>query len=78
MPESKRELKNIRFCQNPYEVARNSDCLVIMTEWEEFREMDLVRIKKLLRQPIIVDGRNIFDPKKMGKLGFIYKSIGRG
>jgi len=77
IPKAKRELKNIRFCQNPYEVARNSDCLVIMTEWEEFRHLDLGRIKRLLRQPIIVDGRNIFQPKQMSKLGFIYKSIGR-
>ncbi len=77
MPEAKKELQNIRFCQNPYEVARNSDCLLVMTEWEEFRHLDLARIKKLLRQPIIVDGRNIFEPKEMNKLGFIYKSIGR-
>jgi UDPglucose 6-dehydrogenase len=77
IPKAKRELKNIRFCQNPYEVARNSDCLVIMTEWEEFRQLDLGRIKRLLRQPIIVDGRNIFQPRQMSKLGFVYKSIGR-
>ena len=77
MPEAKRQLRDVEFCQDPYRVARNSDCLVIMTEWEEFRKMDLVRIKKLLRQPIIVDGRNIFEPKEMDKLGFIYKSIGR-
>ncbi|MGD9014835.1 MAG: UDP-glucose/GDP-mannose dehydrogenase family protein [Candidatus Omnitrophota bacterium] len=77
MPKVKRLLKNISFCQNPYQVAKNSDCLVIMTEWEEFRQLDLRRIKRLLRQPIIVDGRNIFQPKQMSELGFIYKSIGR-
>ena len=78
MSKAKKELKGVRFCQNPYEVARNSDCLLIMTEWDEFRHLDLARIKRLLRQPIIVDGRNIFEPKKMKNLGFIYKSIGRG
>ncbi len=77
MPQAKKELKDIKFCQSPYEVARNSDCLLIMTEWEEFRHLDLARIKRLLRQPIIVDGRNIFEPRQMFKLGFIYKSIGR-
>lgn len=77
MPGAKRELKNVIFCKNLYEATRNSDCLVIMTEWEEFRQMDLVRIKKLLRQPIIIDGRNIFESEQMHKLGFIYKSIGR-
>jgi len=77
MPKVKRVLKNISFCQDPYQVAKNSDCLVIMTEWEEFRQLDLRRIKRLLRQPIIIDGRNIFLPKQMSKLGFIYKSIGR-
>ena len=77
MPQTKKEAKGIKFCQNSYEVARNSDCLLVMTEWEEFRHLNLIRIKKLLRQPIIVDGRNIFEPKQMKKLGFIYKSIGR-
>ena len=77
MPQTKKEAKGIKFCQNSYEVARNSDCLLVMTEWEEFRHLNLIRIKKLLRQPIIVDGRNIFESKQMNKLGFIYKSIGR-
>ena len=77
MPQTKKETKGIKFCQNSYEVARSSDCLLIMTEWDEFRHLNLIRIKKLLRQPIIVDGRNIFEPKQMKKLGFIYKSIGR-
>ncbi|MFH1338458.1 MAG: UDP-glucose/GDP-mannose dehydrogenase family protein [Candidatus Omnitrophota bacterium] len=77
IPEAKKELKNVGFCKNSYEAARNSDCLLIMTEWDEFRNLDLVKIKKLLRQPVIVDGRNIFEPAQMAKLGFIYKCIGR-
>ena len=77
MSQAKKKLKDIKFCRGPYEVARNSDCLLIMTEWEEFRHLNLIRIKKLLRQPIIVDGRNIFEPKQMNKFGFIYKSVGR-
>ncbi len=68
---------DIEYCDNPYEVAKNSDCLVILTEWPEFKKLDLKKVKKLLNQPIIIDGRNIFDPKKMTKLGFIYKCVGR-
>jgi len=78
MQEARKELKNVKFCRNPYEAAQNSDCLLIMTEWDEFRHLDLARIKRLLRQPILIDGRNIFEPGQMNKLGFIYKSIGRG
>jgi len=68
---------DIEYCENPYEVVKNSDCLVILTEWDEFKKLDLKKVKRLLNQPIIIDGRNIFEPKKMEKLGFIYKSIGR-
>ena len=67
----------ITYVKNPYEAARDSDCLVILTEWEEFKKLELAKIKKLLRHPIIIDGRNIFEPEKMRKLGFTYKSIGR-
>ncbi len=70
-------LRNVHFCKDPYEVAKGSDCLVVLTEWAEFRELDFKRLKKLLNQPVIVDGRNIYDPKKMKALGFHYTSIGR-
>ncbi|OGS44078.1 MAG: UDP-glucose 6-dehydrogenase [Elusimicrobia bacterium RIFOXYD2_FULL_34_15] len=75
--KAKEILKNIIYCKNPYEVAKNSDCLVILTEWDEIRKIDLRKIKKLLKHPIIIDGRNIFEPTEMEKLGFIYKSMGR-
>lgn len=73
----KQVFPDITYCDNPYEVAKNSDCLVILTEWPEFRKLDLKKIKNLLNQPIIIDGRNIFEPQKMTKLGFVYKCIGR-
>ncbi|MBU2034644.1 MAG: UDP-glucose/GDP-mannose dehydrogenase family protein [Candidatus Omnitrophica bacterium] len=78
MPKAKIELKGIKFCRTAYEVAKDSNCLLIMTEWEEFRSLDLNKIKKVLSQPIVIDGRNIFDPQRMKKLGFLYKCIGRG
>ncbi|MDP2929236.1 MAG: UDP-glucose/GDP-mannose dehydrogenase family protein [Candidatus Omnitrophota bacterium] len=67
----------VKFCNNAYETARNSDCLLIATEWNEFKKLDFKKIKKLMRQPIIIDGRNIYDPKEMKKLGFKYVGIGR-
>ncbi len=70
--------EGVKFCKDAYEVAKDSDCLLVVTEWNEFKELDFKRIKKLMRQPIIVDGRNIYDPKEMKKLGFKYVGIGRG
>lgn len=70
-------LKGVKFCKDLYEVARDSDALVIATEWHEFEVMDLGRVKKLMKRPLIIDGRNIFDPEKMNKIGFKYISIGR-
>ncbi len=70
-------LKDVKFCKNPYEVAKGSDCIAIVTEWEEFKNLDLTKIKKLMRVPVIIDGRNIYEPEKMKKMGFFYKGIGR-
>ena len=77
-PNARLFLNNIEYVSSPYEAASGSDALVIITEWEEFRNLDLEKIKGLLETPVIVDGRNIYDPREMQKLGFIYKSIGRG
>lgn len=77
MPKARGILKNVKYCKNLYETARGSDCLIILTEWEEFAAMDLSRIKKLLKHPIILDGRNMFEPAKMKKIGFVYTGVGR-
>jgi UDPglucose 6-dehydrogenase len=77
MEKTKEVLKDVTFCRNPYEACKGSDCLLVVTDWNEFKELDFNRIKKLLKRPVIVDGRNIYDPKKMGKLGFTYIGIGR-
>ena len=71
------ELEGIKFCEGAYEAVKGADCAVIVTEWNEFKELDLKKIKKLMKQPVIVDGRNIYDPKKMKGLGFRYHCIGR-
>ena len=77
IPVAKGILKEVTYCKDPYETAIGCDALVILTEWEEFKKIDLKKIKRLMKAPIIIDGRNIFEPEKMKRLGFIYKSIGR-
>ena len=74
---AKEILKNVQYCKDPYCVAEGSDALVIITDWPEFNKLNLKKIKTLLNQPVIIDGRNIYDPEEMKKLGFVYKSIGR-
>ncbi|MFA5334872.1 MAG: nucleotide sugar dehydrogenase, partial [Candidatus Omnitrophota bacterium] len=71
------EFKGVRFCKDPYEAVKGADCALIVTEWNEFKELDLKKIKKLMCQPVIVDGRNIYEPKMMKDLGFKYNCIGR-
>ncbi|MBL7068741.1 MAG: UDP-glucose/GDP-mannose dehydrogenase family protein [Candidatus Omnitrophica bacterium] len=77
MEKAKKELKDVVFCRDAYDAARKSNCLVIVTEWNEFKELDFVKIKRLLKQPLVIDGRNIYSPKKMKKMGFKYVCIGR-
>lgn len=70
-------LKGVSFSKDCYQAVENADLLIIMTEWNEFRQLDLLEIKKLMRKPNIVDGRNIYDPKKAREAGFAYLGIGR-
>ena len=74
---AKNVLNNVKFFQNPYETIRDCDALIVATEWNEFRNLDMRAVKILLKNPIIIDGRNIYDPKEMKELGFIYMGIGR-
>ncbi len=74
---AKRKLPAIEFTTNAYDAAKDADLLIIMTEWNEFMQLDLKKMKKLLKQPIILDGRNIYDPEKTKALGFVYQGVGR-
>ncbi len=67
----------IKFCKDAYDAAKGCDCLIVATEWNEFKDLDLKKIKKLMRQPVIMDGRNIYDPEAVKSLGFKYSGIGR-
>ena len=77
LEKAKAVLKGVTFVQDMNAVAEGCDALVIATEWDEFKKLDLERARKSLTHPIMFDGRNLFDPAEMERLGFIYKSIGR-
>jgi UDPglucose 6-dehydrogenase len=73
----KQHISDIQYCVDPYSAADGADALLVATEWSEFRSLDFGRVKGLMRQPIIIDGRNMFDPTTMRDLGFVYRGIGR-
>jgi UDPglucose 6-dehydrogenase len=77
MDQAKSELPDVTYCDSPYSCAANADALVIVTEWEQFRALDLPRLKNEMAQPLIVDLRNIYRPDEMAEHGFTYESIGR-
>ncbi len=77
MEKARAVLKDVTFVDDMNEVAEGCDALVIATEWDEFKKLDLDRARKALSHPILFDGRNLFDPAELERLGFIYKSIGR-
>jgi UDPglucose 6-dehydrogenase len=77
MEKARAVLQNVEFVDDMNDVAEGCDALVVATEWEEFKKLDLDRARKALTHPILFDGRNLFDPAEMESMGFIYKSIGR-
>ena len=77
MKESGKILKDITYAKDAYNTAKDADILVFMTEWNQFRALDLERLKKIMKAPVIADLRNIYEPKHMSKLGFKYVCIGR-
>jgi UDPglucose 6-dehydrogenase len=77
MEKAKAVLNDVTYVEDMNAVAEGCDALIIATEWDEFKKLDLDRARKALTHPILFDGRNLFDPAEMEKLGFIYKSIGR-
>jgi UDPglucose 6-dehydrogenase len=77
MEEAKKILKDVIYCQGPYEVAEGSHALVLLTEWNQFRLLDLERIKGLLQEPVFIDLRNVYEPLHVRGLGFRYCGVGR-
>jgi UDPglucose 6-dehydrogenase len=77
MEKAREFLPDIEYCDSAYAAASGADALVLCTEWDEFRDLDLKKLRAAMAQPIVLDGRNVFDPKRMEELGFVYKSVGR-
>jgi UDPglucose 6-dehydrogenase len=77
MEEAKKELTGIEMVEGPYSVAENADALVILTEWDQFRALDFERLSRQMKQPVMVDLRNIYNPDDLRQNGFTYVSIGR-
>jgi len=70
-------MPNVTYCADAYEVARESDALVLVTEWDEFKRLDMRRLGSLMNVPVLIDGRNFYDPEEVLAAGFIYEGIGR-
>ena len=71
-------MPEVEMAANPYDLAEGADAIIVCTEWNEFIQLDLERIRDLMSQPVIIDGRNIYDPKQMAQLGFEYRGFGQG
>ncbi|MCU0507209.1 MAG: UDP-glucose/GDP-mannose dehydrogenase family protein [Anaerolineae bacterium] len=69
---------SVEMCANPYDLAEGCDALVLMTEWNEFKHLDLGRLRSIMRTPVMVDGRNVYEPRTMLEAGFLYRGVGRG
>lgn len=78
MDNARRLLPELAYFPDPYSLAQGADALIVVTDWNEFKHLDMARIKELMRRPVLYDGRNIYDPKIMFELGFIYRGVGRG
>lgn len=77
MKNAQKIIKDVEFSKDSYDVVEGSDLLLILTEWNEFKKLDLEKVKKLMRTPTILDGRNIYQPDEVKALGFVYKGVGR-
>ncbi|MBA7513438.1 UDP-glucose 6-dehydrogenase TuaD [subsurface metagenome] len=77
MDRAKEIMPDIEYCTDAYKVAEDVDAIILVTEWKEFKNLDFKKLKELMRQPIFLDGRNVYDSDKIKELGFIYAGIGR-
>ncbi|RPI55909.1 MAG: UDP-glucose/GDP-mannose dehydrogenase family protein [Chloroflexi bacterium] len=78
IPNASLYLHDVTLCDDAYQVAEAADALVVVTEWNEFKHLSLSRLKAVMRRPVIVDGRNLYDPEIVQELGFVYRGMGRG
>jgi UDPglucose 6-dehydrogenase len=69
---------SLHLAKDAYDLAKDCDALILLTEWNEFKHLDMPQIKSLMRQPNFIDGRNLYDSERMTGYGFIYRGVGRG
>jgi len=77
MEKAKPLFKGVKFCRTPYEAAKGADAVVLVTEWAEYKQIDLKKVKAIVQTPVFIDGRNLYSPKAVTDLGFDYHSVGR-
>jgi UDPglucose 6-dehydrogenase len=78
MPAAVRVLKDVKLCEDAYDLAEDCDAIVLATDWNEFKNLDLRRVKRVMKLPVFIDGRNLYDPTVMYEIGFVYRGLGRG
>ncbi len=78
MANASRDVPGITMCDSPYSAAAESDALLVLTPWNEFKQLDMKRVLKSMRRPIIIDGRNMYSPDELKDIGFVYRGVGRG
>ena len=78
MGKAKNLFKKVKFCRNPYEAAQGADAVLVLTEWNEFKQVDFNKLRNIVKQPVLVDGRNMYEPQEMAERGFEYHGMGRG
>jgi UDPglucose 6-dehydrogenase len=78
MPHAAELLPRVTMAANAYDLAAGADALMVCTEWNEFKQLDLGRVRDMMSQPVLLDGRNLYEPAEMVRLGFRYLAVGRG
>lgn len=78
MENAEREIRNVTLVDDAYAVAEGADALILLTDWNEFKNLDMKRVKESMNEPLLVDGRNLYNPDDMRKFGFVYRGVGRG
>jgi UDPglucose 6-dehydrogenase len=78
MPNARKIFKKVAYCKDPYETAKGCDCLLVLTEWDEFKGLNFKKLRSIMNQPILFDGRNLYHDRDLEGLGFEYHGVGRG
>ncbi|HVM31811.1 MAG TPA: UDP-glucose/GDP-mannose dehydrogenase family protein [bacterium] len=78
MPKARTLFKRAKFCKDAYEAAQGTDAVLVLTDWNEFKQVDFAKLKSMVKTPVVIDGRNMYDSREMAEKGFAYHGMGRG